>query len=93
MIETSSSLIGDFNQPDVDWACLTGDNPTSSLFCNLIFDTNLTQLVTSPTHLKGNILDLVLTNNDHLIEDTTVSQVMEPFPGLKSDHMPITFNI
>ena len=45
----------------------TFHSPASSLFCDCVFDCNLCQLVTYPTHIKGNILDLVLTTNDEAI--------------------------
>ena len=41
---------------------LFGQSPFSSDFCNAIFDLNLHQLIKDPTHIAGNILDLILTN-------------------------------
>ena len=55
-------LLGDFNLPDINWNSLSGSTPTSTLFCDLVFDMNLDKLVTFHTHCKGNILDLCLTN-------------------------------
>ena len=47
------------------------------------------QHVNSPTHLKGNILDLVLTN-----VDTIQDQMVSPSPhSLLSDHYTITFSM
>ena len=40
----------------------------SSLFCDLCFNNNLSQLVSEPTHIGGNILDLILTNKDECID-------------------------
>ena len=60
---------GDFNLHNVRWSSLIGNNPISSLFSDLFFESNLTQIVDSPTHLKGNILDVVLSNACDVIED------------------------
>ena len=46
-------IVGDFNYPDIDWLTLSGTNLNSSLFCDLIFDTNLVQLVETSTHSAG----------------------------------------
>ena len=54
-------LVGDFNFPDINWDTLSGSSLSSKSFCDFVFQNNLSQLVHSPTHLKGNILDLVLT--------------------------------
>ena len=46
-------IIGDFTFPDIDWDTLTGHSPASNRFCDLVFQTNLTQLITVPTHNQG----------------------------------------
>ena len=77
-------ILGDFNFPDIDWDLLNGGTGFSSCFCDLVVDLNLRQLVPSFTHKAGNILDLVLTNSDNLIDDVVI---LETFPrGLSSDH-------
>ena len=45
--------------------------------------------VNVPTHVKGNVLDLVLTNSEHLIHNVHVDTV----PFSNSDHFPISFSI
>jgi len=55
-------IVGDFNFPDVCWSSLSGTSSLSNHFCEFVFDHNLTQHVTNPTHIMGNILDLVLTS-------------------------------
>ena len=58
-------IAGDFNLPDINWFSLTG----MSFFSNvnlLTFDNNLFQHVDSPTHVKGNILDIVLSNTSNV---------------------------
>ena len=65
-------ILGDFNFPDIDWDLLNGGTRFSSCFCDLLVDLNLHQLVPSSTHKAGNILDLVLTNSDNLIDDVVI---------------------
>ena len=64
--------MGDFNCPDIDWPTLSGVSPLSTLLCDFVFDYNIAQVVESPTHVKGNVLDLVLTNSVKLIHSLTV---------------------
>jgi len=82
-------VLGDFNLPDIDWQTLTL-NPTThktmhQTFIYFVCANNLEQLVNFPTHVKGNILDLVLTNMDHL----THPQGDPSF----SDHLIISFTL
>ena len=64
LTELSSSsahviIVGDFNLPDINCLLLL---VCLKLFCEFVFDNNLIQHVDSPTHVKGNILDIVLSN-------------------------------
>ena len=78
-------LIGDFNFPDIDWATLQGTSSTSNRFCELLFQLNFTQLIDQPTHIHGNILDLVITNTEELIHNVTVHpQSYQPIYDLVS---------
>ena len=61
-LSTDIIITGDFNLPDINWDTLSATSTSSSAFCDFIFDSLLTQLVDLPTHVKGNILDLVLSN-------------------------------
>lgn len=54
-------IIGDFNFPNINWENYTCDTKSRS-FLECISNNNLSQLVTFPTHNKGNTLDLILTN-------------------------------
>lgn len=83
-------LVGDFNFPDINWDTLSGSSLSSKSFCDFVFQNNLSQLVHSPTHLKGNILDLVLTNSDELISNV---EVIPPHHSLSSDHYIISFQL
>ena len=49
----------------------------------------LEQLIKVPTHTRGNILDIILTDKPALISDLTVSDKNLP---CKSDHFSVSFN-
>ena len=51
--------------PTINWDILQGETPMSNLFCDLVFNLNLVQMINEPTHIHGNILDLVLTTEDN----------------------------
>lgn len=85
-------LMGDFNMPHIGWHSLSSKNSISKVFCDFVFDNNLIQLVESPTHSKGNILDLVLTNSVNQVVDLSVLS-LDPFPRLRSDHKLVCFKI
>ena len=77
------TIVGDFNYPGLDW---TGPYPTLKqsakntqtleIFLNTLNEYNLKQVIDEPTHVHGNTLDLLLTNNP-----SNVSQVVV-FPPL-----------
>jgi len=76
----NSILIGDFNLPGIDWQAGTSDRKSKD-FLEAADEKFLEQLVEFPTHTRGNILDLVLTNASHLIDS------VEPVGRIgKSDH-------
>ncbi len=60
-VEKNSVLIGDFNLPGIDWTTGTGPARLGS-FVEGVDDAMLTQMVDFSTQVKGNCLDLVLTN-------------------------------
>ena len=74
-ISTDFVLVGDFNAPDIDWNTLGATSSRSSSLCDLFFDLNLLQLVVEPTHVLGNILDLVLTSAPDRFSNVTVTPV------------------
>ena len=83
-------LMGDLNLPDVNWESLSGSTAFSSRLCEIIFDLNLTQLISQPTHTAGNILDVVFTSFDI----NNIPNVISSLPcNLCSDHYLITFTI
>ena len=86
---TKCIFVGDFNFPDIDWSSLIGISTSSNYFCEFVFDCNLTQHVSEPTHVKGNILDLVLTSPDVAIDQLSINN--SPFIANFSDHFSISF--
>ena len=82
-------VVGDFNAPDVEWSTLSASSHSSKLLCDVIFRCNLTQLITVPTHIHGNTLDLLFTNIDNYICNisTTINTT------LLSDHyiIPVSY--
>jgi hypothetical protein len=83
-------LVGDFNCPGIDWTTFSSSSAPDSELCDLMLDHNFIQLVTSPTHLHGNCLDLVFTNNPECILNLQVDSCTCKY---KSDHHLLTFEI
>lgn len=84
-------VCGDFNFPDINWDTLTGASPHSTSFCELIYKYNLFQHVSDPTHTRGNILDLILSNDTNLVHSISINSC-NPLPPT-SDHFKINFYI
>ena len=61
-IPKNTLLIGDINIPQVDWEEMRATGPRGQELLNVILEEELEQLVSFPTHDKGNKLDLVITN-------------------------------
>ena len=89
-------IIGDFNMPDIDWPSLTATSGCSDLFCEAVFNRNLFQLIDKPTHVKGNILDLILSDTPerfqgiHILDQTYFSDhyFMSMVYSIPSHHPP-----
>ena len=75
-------FVGDFNIPDIDWFSLLGSSSLSDLFCEFVFD----QHVTEPTHIRGNILDLVLTSPSVILDQFSINSSAD---AILSDHFLI----
>ena len=88
-LSTPVLIFGDFNLPDINWTTLTGNSAVSNNFCEFVFESNLIQLVNSPTHIRGNILDLVLTNSPDHVTNLTVHS--PEYQCVTSDHYLISF--
>ena len=63
-----------------------GSSSLSNLFCEFVFDCNLTQHVTEPTHIRGNILDLVLTSPSVILDQFSINSSAD---AILSDHFLI----
>ena len=83
-------VVGDFNFPRIDWENSHSDISTDRIFLDMFFNLGMEQLIDKPTHIKGNILDLLLTDNSGLISNLNVNK---GWHITKSDHFPITFEV
>ena len=86
-------VVGDFNLSSVEWPATQVNNSATrveKMFVESFSELGLEQLVNSPTHNKGKILDLLLTNSSTLVKDI---KVLENTMICKSDHYPITFSV
>ena len=89
-------VLGDFNFPHIDWRTGTFyvSDPDAADFCCLIQDHFLLQVNSNITRYSanstdsGNILDLVLANNEHLVSDVSVHP-----DSFNSDYLPVSFAI
>lgn len=81
---------GDFNLPDVQWDTLSSTSLTSCAFCDFVFDHSLTQLINHPTHVQGNILDLVLSSSIDCVASLTVANDNNL---IATDHFTVTFQL
>ena len=68
-----SVILGDFNLPHIDWQTLTGVENESYRMLEFIDDSFLSHVVAAPTW-ENNILDLVITCQEHLINNITVGE-------------------
>ena len=83
-------ILGDLNSPDINWLSMVGHSHSTSDLCNEFFNMNLTRLVSEPTHIHGNILDIIATNASHRISNIiTDSRTCRIY----SDHFLILFNL
>ena len=73
-------VIGDFNFPGIRWAS-GGSDAKGRAFYDELEDNFMMQHVDEPTHINGNILDLVITRDEDLVQNLR----MEGRLG-KSDH-------
>ena len=83
-------LVGDFNLSRVSWSDLNSPIPIEQAFVDSFNELGLKQCISRPTHLKGNTLDILLTNFDDAISNLSV---LEHDSVCKSDHFPMHFNI
>jgi hypothetical protein len=85
--DKNSILIGDINLPSIDWEEEKTDAKGRELL-HAVIEEGLQQLVSVPTHTKGNTLDLVITNcPDKVLEVDDVGRLG------KSDHCMISITV
>ena len=83
-------ILGDFNSHDIDWLTFSSVTAKSELLCDFTLDNNLVQLIQEPTHVHGNILDLIFSNyNTSEFSNITIHPISDF--RLQSDHNIITF--
>ena len=82
-----SVIVGDFNLPNINWQNHTGVESESHRLLTFIDDNFLHQHVRHPTR-DNNILDLVISSQEHLITSTHVGEQLS-----KCDHNLVRFII
>ena len=65
--DKNSIFIGDFNLPSINWDNGTGRGRETE-FLEAVQDSMMEQMVDFPTHIKGNTLDLLVTNIPERVE-------------------------
>ena len=86
---TGIVIVGDMNFPNVNWTDFVTTDPTEQLFLNMFGNLSLEQMIDTPTHIKSNILDYLITYIAHLVKNFSVNS-NNLICG--SDHYPIRFN-
>lgn len=80
-VDENTVLIGDFNLPGIDWQNEQSKDARGKLLLEAAMEGGLQQIVDFPTHTKGNILDLIMTNcSEKIIEVSDAGRLG------KSDH-------
>ena len=85
-LEKPALISGDFEY-HIEWNSLTGKRSDDTNFLNHLNDAFLFQLVQNPTR-GSNILDLVMTTEENMVEDVTVG---EHFGTI--DHQIVRWNL
>ena len=83
-------IVGDFNLDSVNWENCTSTSSVQSRFIEIFDNHCLTQLITQPTHYRGKILDIVLTDSPHIVSDICIGEHNE---HVKSDHFSVNFKV
>jgi hypothetical protein len=90
-------VIGDFNLSSVKWSSdqhtpiNIGRSPENEAFCEMVEDKFLQQFILRPTHIAGNILDLLLCNTPNIIGDVSLSHPESC--GFPTDHYIVELEI
>ena len=83
-------LIGDLNFSSADWLLNSSTNSTEQRFLEEFLRLGLVQCIASPTHNRGKILDILLSNSENHINNI---RIISNHEFCKSDHFGITFDI
>jgi hypothetical protein len=83
-------VVGDFNFPEINWEVDQSSTRLGQQFIDLFNELGLTQMIDRPTHEKGKILDLLLSNLVGAVDNIVVLGKNEI---CSSDHFGITFTI
>ena len=76
-------IVGDFNLH-----CELNDAPGVKALNDILAENNLKQHVTEPTHMKGHMLDLVITRSSSSLVSSTTA-----YPSSISDHYSVIFRL
>ena len=87
---TKHIIVGDFNLDSVIWDDSSTSNDLHRKFINLFEENCLTQILRSPKHYKGNVLDLLLTDDPSIVKNICIA---DHYEYIKSDHFAIRFNL
>ena len=84
-------FVGDFNAPDINWSTFNASSHFSDCLCSCLCNNNLVQLVSNPTHVRGNIniLDLVVTNASERLSTVHIDNSSHS----SSDHFLISMHL
>ena len=80
-------ILGD----DIYWCSHSGDSFFSTQLCELIYDNNLSQHASSLIHVKGSILDLVISNLEEKLTNMRVNEA-NPIPDHHMVHFEVTIH-
>jgi hypothetical protein len=86
--DKNNVIMGDFNLPGIDWSKKSATGGRDKQFLQACMESDLEQVVDFPTQVRGNVLDLVLTNvPERVVEVKDVGRLG------RSDHMMIQVSI
>ena len=65
-------LVGNFNLSNANWETNLSSHNIEQMFLDEFVRLGLIQCVSSPTHIKDNILDIILTNSDIHVDNIEI---------------------
>ena len=87
---SAHTILGDFNLDTIDWVNHVCSDRIHNKFLDTFDNLGLSQQIRHPTHIKGNILDILLTNKPALLSEV---RVLDRDEILKSDHFAICLSL